>query len=77
MADIPASILTGIRVNFIHPDGLGSALLLDLTTDEGEHRFVLPCDPALGSAEVEKIGDEMMAALDKLIAPSDGEEEAD
>ncbi|MEP9379384.1 hypothetical protein ABLE91_21900 [Aquabacter sp. CN5-332] len=77
MADIPASILTGLRVNFIHPDGLGSALLLDLTTDEGEHRFVLPCDPALSSAEVEKIGDELMAALDKLIAPSDGEEEAD
>ncbi len=71
MAEIPASILTGLRVNFVHPDELGSALILDLTTDEGEQRFVLPCNPALSSETVEQIGDELMAALDKLIAPSD------
>lgn len=77
MAEIPASILTGLRVNFVHPEGLGSALILDLTTDEGEQRFVLPCDPALSSAEVEKLGDELMETLDKLIAPSEDAEEAD
>lgn len=77
MSEILASILTGLRVNFVHPDGLPSALILDLTTDEGEQRFVLPCDPTLSSAEVETIGDELMAAIDKLIAPSDASEESD
>ncbi|TCT04186.1 hypothetical protein [Aquabacter spiritensis] len=71
MAEIPAAILTGLRVNFLHPDGLGSALILDVATDEGEQRFVLPCNPALTSTEVEEIGDVLMAALDRLIAPSD------
>jgi len=74
MADISALILTGLRVNFLHPEGLPSALILDITTDEGERRYVLPCDPALDNATVEGIGDELMACLDRLIAPSDGEE---
>ncbi len=77
MSEILASILTGLRINFVHPEGLPSALILDLTTDEGEQRFVLPCDPALSSADVEAIGDDLMAALDKLIAPSDASEESD
>ncbi|OYW58749.1 MAG: hypothetical protein B7Y70_12460 [Rhizobiales bacterium 35-68-8] len=77
MADILASILTGLRVNFVHPEGLPSALILDLTTDEGEQRFVLPCDPNLSNVEVEAIGDEIMSALDRLIAPSDASEESD
>lgn len=77
MADILASILTGLRINFVHPEGLPSALILDLTTDEGEQRFVLPCDPNLSSMDVEAIGDEIMAALDKLIAPSDDAEASD
>jgi len=73
MADISALILTGLRVNFLHPDGLPSALILDIATDEGERRYVLPCDPVLDNATVERIGDELMACLDRLIAPSDGE----
>lgn len=77
MADILASILTGLRINFVHPEGLPSALILDLSTDEGDQRFVLPCAPDLSSADVEAIGDEIMAALDKLIAPSDDAEESD
>ncbi|MEW6255668.1 MAG: hypothetical protein AB1592_06905 [Pseudomonadota bacterium] len=77
MSEILASILTGLRINFVHPEGLPSALILDLATDEGEQRFVLPCDPALSSEEVEAIGDDLMAALDKLIAPSDASEESD
>lgn len=77
MSEILASILTGLRINFVHPEGLPSALILDLATDEGEQRFVLPCDPALSSADVEAIGDDLMAALDKLIAPSDASEESD
>lgn len=77
MSEILASILTGLRVNFVHPEGLPSALILDLTTDEGEQRFVLPCDPSLSNTEVETIGDELMAAIDKLIAPSDASEESD
>lgn len=77
MSEILASILTGLRINFVHPEGLPSALILDLTTDEGDQRFVLPCDPSLSGADVEAIGDELMAALDKLIAPSDTSEESD
>lgn len=77
--DIIASILTGLRINFLHPDGLPSALILDVSTDEGDQRYVLPCDPALSPEDVEAIGDDLMACLDRLIAPSDEEddEEAD
>lgn len=74
--EIKARILTGLRMNFFHPDEMPSALVLDLDTDEGEERYVLPCDPALSPEEVEAIGDEIMAALDKLIAPSDAEDGA-
>ncbi|TDU01145.1 MULTISPECIES: hypothetical protein [Azorhizobium] len=74
MSEIKARILTGLRMNFIHPEDLGSALILDLETDEGEERYVLPCNPALSTEEIEAIGDEIMASLDKLIAPSDDEE---
>ncbi|WP_029004273.1 hypothetical protein [Azorhizobium doebereinerae] len=77
MSDIKARILTGLRMNFLHPEELPSALILDLDTDEGEERYVLPCNPALSSQEVEAIGDEIMAALDKLIAPSDDSEGGD
>lgn len=73
--DILASILTGLRINFLHPDGLPSALILDVSTDEGDQRFVLPCDPDLSPEDVEAIGDDLMACLDRLIAPSDGEED--
>lgn len=75
MADIPALILTGLRISFLHPEDMPSALILDVTTDEGEQRFVLPCDPALDSETVEQIGDEFMDCLDRLIAPSDDEDE--
>lgn len=75
MSDIRARILTGLRMNFLHPEDLGSALILDLETDEGEERFVLPCNPELSVEEIEAIGDDIMAALDKLIAPSDEEDE--
>ncbi len=75
MSEISARILTGLRMNFLHPTDLPSALILDLATDEGEERFVLPCNPDLTAAEVEAIGDEIMAALDRLIAPSDDEGE--
>ncbi|MFG1424383.1 hypothetical protein [Roseixanthobacter liquoris] len=75
MADIPALILTGLRISFLHPEDMPSALILDLTTDEGEQRFVLPCDPVLDSETVEQIGDEFMDCLDRLIAPSDDEDE--
>ncbi|MGU3492851.1 hypothetical protein ACLBXM_02310 [Xanthobacteraceae bacterium A53D] len=74
---IKARILTGLRMNFLHPEELPSALILDLDTDEGEERFVLPCNPALSTEEVEAIGDEIMAALDRLIAPSDDEDDED
>ncbi|WP_127090691.1 hypothetical protein [Aquabacter cavernae] len=77
MSEILASILTGLRINFVHPEGLPSALIIDLSTDEGEQRFVLPCDPTLSSTDVESIGDELMAAIDKLIAPSDASEASD
>ncbi|MDE1570573.1 hypothetical protein [Aquabacter sediminis] len=69
--DIIASILTGLRINFLHPEGLPSALILDVSTDEGDQRFVLPCDPDLSPEDVEAIGDDLMACLDRLIAPSD------
>lgn len=72
--DILASILTGLRINFLHPEGLPSALILDVSTDEGDQRFVLPCDPDLSPEDVEAIGDDLMACLDRLIAPSDGED---
>lgn len=75
--DIIASILTGLRINFLHPEGLPSALIIDVSTDEGDQRFVLPCNPALSAQEVEGIGDELMACLDRLIAPSDDEDEED
>ncbi|WP_341990953.1 hypothetical protein [Azorhizobium sp. AG788] len=75
MSDISARILTGLRMNFLHPTDLPSALILDLATDEGEERFVLPCNPELTAAEVEAIGDEIMAALDRLIAPSDADDD--
>lgn len=73
--DILASILTGLRVNFLHPEGLPSALILDVSTDEGDQRFVLPCDPDLSPEDVEAIGDDLMACLDRLIAASDEEDE--
>ena len=75
--DIIASILTGRRINFLHPDGLPSALILDVSTDEGDQRYVLPCDPALSPEDVEAIGDDLMACLDRLIAPSDEEDDAE
>lgn len=75
--DIIASILTGLRVNFLHPEGMPSALILDVSTDEGDQRFVLPCDPDLSPEDVEAIGDDLMACLDRLIAPSDGDEEGE
>ena len=77
MSEISARILTGLRMNFLHPADLPSALILDLGTDEGEERFVLPCNPHLTAAEVEAIGDEIMAALDRLIAPSDEDDGED
>ena len=73
--DIIASILTGLRINFLHPEGLPSALILDVSTDEGDQRFVLPCDPDLSPEDVEAIGDDLMACLDRLIAPSDEDDE--
>ena len=75
--DILACVLTGLRINFIHPEGLPSALILDVSTDEGDQRFVLPCDPALSPEDVEGIGDELMACLDRLIASSDEDDEED
>ena len=75
--DIIASILTGLRINFFHPEDLPSALILDVSTDEGDQRFVLPCNPALSSQEVESIGDEVMACLDRLIASSAEQDDED
>lgn len=75
--DIIASILTGLRINFLHPEGLPSALILDVSTDEGDQRFVLPCDPDLSPEDVEAIGDDLMACLDRLIAPSDEDDETE
>lgn len=75
--DIIASILTGLRINFLHPEGLPSALILDVSTDEGDQRFVLPCDPDLSPEDVEAIGDDLMACLDRLIAPSDEDDDTE
>ncbi len=61
----------------MHPEGLPSALILDLSHRRGGPAF----RPALRAGPVqhgrEAIGDEIMAALDKLIAPSDDAEESD